>query len=300
MKSLKIVTPRTDRTAVEAHDANEAESVKWFNGLATIEKALITPERAQYLLTRNLRNRPIYSRKLRQYTALMKTGEWRFIGDTAAFDTANVLLNGQHRLQACVNSGRPFEVIVVKGLPTDTFEYIDSGLKRTGPDTLSVIGENYPKVLAPAVRLAWVYYGKKLPSNDHPTNKTLVEALGAHPNVRSSVQWAVKQKKIVGFSESWIAGCHYIFSNIDQEQAEDFLSRVILGINLKAHNDPAYVAREKLLNNALSKAHYPGIFLFACVIKAWNAFRRGEKITKLDYRYRESDGSQPEQFPIAI
>jgi hypothetical protein len=54
--------------------------------------------------------------------------------------------------------------------------------------------------------------------------------------------------------------------------------------------------RERLMNNAISKAKLKQEYIMALFIKTWNARRAGKMLRQLIYR---TEGKTPEQFPIA-
>ena len=68
------------------------------------------------------------------------------------FDENGGILDGQHRLQACVLSGVPFQTIVMSGVPRDTFDTLDCGRARTTSQVLQMEGVKYNAVIASIIR----------------------------------------------------------------------------------------------------------------------------------------------------
>jgi hypothetical protein len=56
-------------------------------------------------------------------------GDWAFNGDSIRQDCEGNLIDGQHRLNACIVSGISFSTLFVKGLPTEYIHTIDVGGK---------------------------------------------------------------------------------------------------------------------------------------------------------------------------
>ena len=73
----------------------------------------ITPQIAQEWATLNTRNRPVRYAKVAQFARDMKAGRWHMTGDPIQFGISGRLLNGQHRLWACIMSDTAFETVVV-------------------------------------------------------------------------------------------------------------------------------------------------------------------------------------------
>mgnify|MGYP003335415932 FL=1 len=80
---------------------------------------VITPEQAHDYLLNNAKHRPIKEKKVAEYMAEMRDGQWKLNGKTVCFDSTGRLLNGQHRLSAVVRSGVPLTTVVVRGLDPD-------------------------------------------------------------------------------------------------------------------------------------------------------------------------------------
>ena len=67
----------------------------------TARTVLLTTEIALGWLKRNDANRPFSRDSARLLAAEMDHGYWRENGESIIFDTAGVLIDGQHRLQPC-------------------------------------------------------------------------------------------------------------------------------------------------------------------------------------------------------
>lgn len=104
----------------------------------TIE--VITPEKAIYYLGRNIGNRGISKDRVTYYAEQMAKGEWKLNGCTIVLDENGYLLDGQHRLTACVVSKKPFETLVVRGVDHKAFATIDTGKPRNSSDVFKILG----------------------------------------------------------------------------------------------------------------------------------------------------------------
>ncbi len=98
----------------------------------------INPDLARYWLTLSDGNRSFRGNAIVRYAEDMKAGRWALTGDPIGFNTQGVLIQGHHRLRACVLSGVSFRSAVAIGLPDDAFMVMDSGVNRTPGDTLGL------------------------------------------------------------------------------------------------------------------------------------------------------------------
>lgn len=100
---------------------------------------LMTPQMAAALLERNTGNRKIRPSKVRYLKNVIARGEWQATHQGVAISTTGRLLDGQHRLVAIVESGVPVEIMVTRGLNSNTFKVIDSAITpRTFADTFNI------------------------------------------------------------------------------------------------------------------------------------------------------------------
>lgn len=103
-----------------------------------ISLQMITPAIAKNLLELNTSNRPCKQDWVDKIAAAMVRGDFEFNGDTVRISSDHVLLDGQHRLLACVKSGVPFWTILVENLDYSVSDTIDQGVIRGVMDILKM------------------------------------------------------------------------------------------------------------------------------------------------------------------
>lgn len=103
-----------------------------------VEWRIITPEKAVEMLKGNTNNRKVKIRDVHTYAHDMKTGKWKANGETIVIGADGKVLDGQHRLMACVEAGTPFLSLVVE-YPPESGNY-DTGIKRSTLDTMTIDG----------------------------------------------------------------------------------------------------------------------------------------------------------------
>lgn len=126
------------------------------------EYAFITPQMAEKLLERNTRNRKLTESLVHQYARAMTEGGWREAGDAVRIDKNGDLLDGQHRLWACIFSDVGFWANVVTGLEPESQEVMDSGRSRTAGDVGSMRGYKYANTRASLAKTVLSLHGSNL------------------------------------------------------------------------------------------------------------------------------------------
>lgn len=76
----------------------------------------VTPKRAKVWLGNNGHHRKVKKATVARYAEQIGSGSWLLNGKTIVLDSNGRLIGGQHRLHACVKSGRPFRTLVVWGV----------------------------------------------------------------------------------------------------------------------------------------------------------------------------------------
>lgn len=114
------------------------------------------PEFAKIILAReNPKNRPLYRGHAVYWLGNdLTSGNFAVTGDTLKFAKNGNLIDGQHRLEACVHTGVPLKSHVVFGLNEKIFDILDQGRKRTAGDILALDGVPNAAIVAAAIRWA--------------------------------------------------------------------------------------------------------------------------------------------------
>jgi hypothetical protein len=89
---------------------------------------------ARRLLARNTGNRPMRRTHVQYLKGVLLRGEWVLNNDAVMISTEGVLLNGQHRLSAVIESGTPARMLVMYDVPPETYKHIDNGIHRSVAD----------------------------------------------------------------------------------------------------------------------------------------------------------------------
>lgn len=113
----------------------------------------ITPALAKQLLATNTKeNRPIKTRAVHRYATIMAAGDW-MVSQPILIDRSGRLIDGQHRLNAVVEARVNVPMLVIRGLDPEAFKVLDTGVKRSAGDVLSIHGAPSCNNLAATIKV---------------------------------------------------------------------------------------------------------------------------------------------------
>lgn len=244
-----------------------------------VERLLVTPDMARKWLGLNIENnRRLSVRRIADYARDMKNESWTENGETIKFTVDMKLIDGQHRLLACVEANVGFYTLVAWNVPHKAFVNIDRNQSRSTGQLLHLVKgiSDYNNV---AAALAWLYRfrdGFMLSERDYrPTAKEILDLAEKHKDMPESVRTAIGiNRRFKAGSVCTVAVCHYLFTRQDKDAAEGFFSELSTGADLR-QKDPVFKLRERLLASYNSQRGkrldtYDTIALY---FKAWQAYK---------------------------
>tara|TARA_R100000781_G_scaffold40420_2_gene27979 strand:- start:754 stop:1737 length:984 start_codon:yes stop_codon:yes gene_type:complete len=102
---------------------------------------LISPEKAKNYLTCNFKNNRIVKKMwIKELATLMRKKEFYLSWDCLCFNENGILINGQHRLHAVIESNQTVAFCVVRNMPHKVAKLLDNGKKRTQSERITVGG----------------------------------------------------------------------------------------------------------------------------------------------------------------
>lgn len=261
----------------------------------------ITPDVAEEYLGKNLRNRSMDRSVVEKFADEMDAGHWVLNGETIVFDTDGNLADGQHRLAAILEHGRPVYSLVVRGVePMIAQDTTDAGRKRTLGQQLQIHGEKNATHLASAIgtvyRLTTV--GRET-AGVYPTVLEGLELLARHPGIRDSIAFGRSANESeIRYSLGQATGLHYLFRTVDYEDADAFWDHLSSGVGLE-EGDPILLLRKLLIRarqdaSKRESGRLSRLYRGAITIKAWLKWRAGETLQLLRW---QGGGKKPESFP---
>lgn len=259
---------------------------------------LITPNLSEYILAElNGGNRKVSSVKVAEYEDAMSVDEWPLTGATIVFGKSGRLLDGQHRLRACVRSGKPFRSYVVFGIDDSAFSFIDAGRKRTNPDVFKIAGVSNAEATAKAVRWLRIFHENPM---DRGLTMTNYEALCwyrdnvadkdllAHCVTNAlAIEKAIKARYLK-MPAGNLAALLYEFSKKSKKDADIFAAMLI---EKRGPARTLFGLITEVLEQSGGRIH--DVFRNAATIKAWNCFRANKRASKDALRFDAERNDYP-------
>jgi hypothetical protein len=260
----------------------------------TITHEVIDPAMAkQWLELFNDKNRTMRASHVIRLARDMKLGNWQ--GDnteTIKFDTEERLIDGQHRLAACVKSGVSFESWVARDVPAGSYATVGIGAVKSVADFLSPNGVRNSVLLVAAARLVYMWqngYLSDLKNGDKlPTAAQVLEVIENNPALAESVHYVAGHteiKKIL--TASFAVLIHYAGTQAHLNATVcSFLERLGSGLGMLDHH-AVYHLRKFLLAHKSNKRKVGQSYILALAIKAWNATKDEKAVQSLQFRVDE-------------
>lgn len=247
----------------------------------------ITPEEATRILElENVNNRNIRKTHVARLAEAMKADHWVVNGETVIYND-HYLLDGQHRLAACVLAGVPFTTWVIRNVPSDAMPSIDKGIARQFGDTLAWAGQSNARHAAAIVRRIWLLSETgavtdtlKMHSVDDYVLLKVAEQSDAQ--VQAAVAMGKRVSQSIGVSRTqWgTAFAWLMFCGNDHDVVNDFARAVADGIGL-AGGDPRWALREWVALVVRKRRRLRNDEALIAIVKAWNAWIRGDEVKLL-------------------
>jgi len=239
----------------------------------------VTPDIAEAWLSKNKNNRKISRYTVDTLARAMENDNWEFNGEAIQFDDSGNLINGQHRLTACVQSGCNFETLVVYGVSFKAVTTIDTGRPRRATDVLTMNGLVNSAKLASAARLLLMIKNGVITEPLKFTHREILEAAKARPQLQYSVS---KTMGVVGLSPTLAAFIHYAGGHVVglNEVADSFIDVFKTG-SPSYPGCPAHALRERLIRSGDTRNSVKRKDMLKISFHAWNLFAQGKPVENL-------------------
>lgn len=234
-------------------------------------------------------NRPISKSVAGRYQADMEAGRWmQGTPEGWIFDTEGFFISGRHRAKALANSGLTLKVHIFVDQPRDIAPYLDQGHRRTAAHLLG--GQYATQIGAAARHLAAVADGDPwgMPRYSKVTIPEVVATHAAWPEL--------------AWRRTDVVGCHYdagipaaphlaVIAQAERTKYRAAIDPWLEGIRSGAGlttGDPRLHLRNRFRGGlstqggANRRDH-----AYALIVKAWNAFALGERLTVLRWATAE-------------
>jgi len=252
------------------------------NGAMQFDVVEITPSIAESWLTKNSKNRKKNARFVSRFARDMKSGDWQITGDSIKFDKAGNLVDGQHRLSACIESAVSFRSLVVYGLTPGTRDVVDTGKPRTNGDMLAMHGQTNSIALAAALKFL-INEKRSYQFSVPATHSELLDALVRHPNINLYIPPAGMLPK--GVSQFLVGYVNYVGQTLLHNKKSRAIAMVdVLKTGRPDYDgDPIHAYRERMIRSIVEKNANRRSINFNTFKHCWNLFAKREPLKSLKF-----------------
>lgn len=278
MATLAKLTPRSKATT-----QTEPGTVQWFRdcidrGRKEVFSEIVSlnPGLAGVILENNPNNRNLSEKRVREYAKDMINGRWVFNGEPIIIALNGELNDGQHRLQAIIESNRSQPVMFVFGVARESRVTVDQGAARTAAHYLAMEGRENSALSAGIARIVLAYEqtaGAAVKAD--LTHGEVVARVAADSGILKSSKFTDTVRKYARglLTPSQIGALHYLFSEDHPLEAEAYLTQVCVGENIR-RGDPAFAVRQAL-EGMKGELRFERIEV---TCRGWVAYRQGRKL----------------------
>lgn len=239
--------------------------------------AEITPGVAKRLLERNPENRHISIPAVGKLVRDIDAGHWQFNGESIVVARGGELNDGQHRLQAVLNTGKSIRSVMVFGVDRDTRETLDTGKARNLADWLGLHGVKNATTVAAMARMVMAYErakGEDFTRTNHFSIQELLDRgindAALHDVARHAMALYLSGGRDLA-SATAIGVCLYLLERVDKIEGRNFVDRVFIGDNIARESAAFRTRRLLMLTNDRRMAMHCAI-----VLHGWHAHRTGK------------------------
>lgn len=245
----------------------------------------VTPTVAKIWLGVNRKNRNIRKLVVDGYARDMAAGKWQLTGEAVKFNKVGDLLDGQHRLHAIVQSGATVDMLVVHNIEDSAQAVLDSGAKRTAYDALHLDGYTNGTTLAAAARLCMTIDNGGTDTKNRTQSKSFTHSeiqdyVRSHPELSEGARAGNTYKKTIDLTPSVIAVAYARLSQIDEDDTRVFFDS-LANVSVGGPGDPRNTLVKRLSLARRNGERLPQAVQLAFVYRAWNAWRKHEKLSIL-------------------
>jgi hypothetical protein len=258
----------------------------------------VNPEMAKQLLEYNTKNRKLLPAAVKEYARAMKDGRWLFDGAPIRISSSGVVLDGQHRLQAIVQSGTTQRMSIWKNIDPATQAVMDTGRKRTFSNALTLDGVPNPSAVASATS-AYFFWTQGLRDSKlasfsvvngmRPQISQLQEFFETNQDrILQAVNLANRVTRVLPVSRRVMAMLWLAFSEKDQDATDIFFEKLITGSDL-AEGDPILALRNRLMIAHGEVGNLENTWQIGVFLKAWNHYRDGNTVKRIQYKLNSNE-----------
>ena len=271
---------------------------------------LIGPTKARFYLRNQAPNRLVNETLVTQYACAMLDNEWSNTGDPIKFDEQGRLADGQHRMQAVIESEVEQVFSIARGIPFDTLlTRVDTGRKRSAGDVLTIMSEDsdtelvflYARNLPAVAKLVMTYYNLRDMNRNtmYCSSLSTTQVVQFCVNNKSALEDACREQSRISYScpmsKAAVAACVFLCKQGSEEATISFIDELCRPTSTTGN--PAYSLREQAIKDRAKRNpswSKDTRLTAAYFIKTFNAFAIGRTLEIIRFK---AFGDQMEEFP---
>lgn len=252
------------------------------------KKLKITPAQAKQILLAMPPQRPLTVENVNFFKAHILLGTLPATHQGIAFDTDGLLFDGQHRLQACVETGLPIEIKCCFNEDRANFVHVDKPRVRTIVHDLIASSQTRNSLVTSLISagarilvsldkdlVPWTAWSRA----DFTVN-TVSIALQSHPYLVEAAEFCAKNRTNLSMIGPGIA-CGFLarFMEINKQLALSFYDEIMTGAYVGSGH-PAFELR-RWLNSRKKKNMAARPALMIALVRTWNAAIEGRSLKNI-------------------
>ena len=246
-------------------------------------RTTMTPIMAMEILSKNTHNRPMNRTNLAFLEKEIKGDRFIFNGSSIVIAKDGTLLDGQHRLQAVVNTGINIDIVVVTNVDNSAFKTIDTGRARRPADVFAIEGIKYAGVKSSAIKaIMEKFLQNRDAARTKISNEVLLDFYLSHKveidNITELIFPLYDKHKII--TASFAISLTFLLSRIDS-RAYSFIRQIYTGVQESDSILPMLI-RDKFIQDAFSRvSNITTETKKNMIVNGFRHYCRGENATRL-------------------
>ena len=258
---------------------------------------IIEPAEAKQILLAMPPQRPLNKSNIRFFRNLILAGRFHVTHQGIAFDKDGYLIDGMHRLTACIDANAAIEIQVTFNMRRDLFSDIDRGLGRTPANDLfcqELAGiDAHARCMAAAARILCHLECGRVPWTSMERGEfplvMMLDIIEGHPDLKGVVPYCVSnQGRFKGLGSGPLAAFYALFREVNPDKADLFV-RDMVRPAVTGFGEPAYAMREYLRSHGSGAKKIVQAKAMIILVRCWNALIERRDMKKPNVKLRTGD-----------
>lgn len=244
----------------------------------------VTPEMAMDWLTRNESNRKIRPYKVNDYVRDIEASNWTYSNDGICLAPDGSLLNGQHRLTAIFEAGKPAVLLVIHDMPPEAMIAMDRGTSRTVADLLGLHGHLNTHMLGSITKLCIVIDSGRIYGDNkyaRATDSEIEDFIAANPVVEHIASYVSTIKSHVDCSPSAIGGAYWLIQEVNGTSLTEFYLDQLATRQNEPSGSAVLAVDSRLRSIRRERTPYTQREIVAFLIRGWNYYAVDKRVSTL-------------------